>query len=182
MALTNRVNQLNGLDDSLVNMQTALSEYGRLKDERQKADEKNDKDKKKDIERLKRENEKKAVAEFCKYAQFKSKIKKDQKKEEYVDLKSISREEIDKAVEKERVSILADIERLKKSISQTEKQRETLEKAKSNWLGMVREYAFSIDVVVGEDLPEDLPSNVKSKFMNLHVIDHIMAPSGVGGN
>ena len=182
MALTNRVNQLNGLDDSLVNMQTALSEYGRLKDERQKADEKNDKDKKKDIERLKRENEKKAVAEFCKYAQFKSKIKKDQKKEEYVDLKSISREEIDKAVEKERVSILADIERLKKSISQTEKQRETLEKAKSNWLGMVREYAFSIDVVVGEDLPEDLPSNVKSKFMNLHVIDHIMAPSGVGEN
>ena len=182
MALTNRVNQLNGLDDSLVKMQTALSEYGRLKDERQKADEKNDKDKKKDIERLKRENEKKAVAEFCKYAQFKSKIKKDQKKEEYVDLKSISREEIDKVVEKERVSILADIERLKKSISQTEKQRETLEKAKSNWLGMVREYAFSIDVVIGEDLPEDLPSNVKSKFMNLHVIDHIMAPSGVGGN
>ena len=61
MALTNRVNQLNGLDDSLVNMQTALSEYGRLKDERQKADEKNDKDKKKDIERLKRENEKKGL-------------------------------------------------------------------------------------------------------------------------
>ena len=181
MALTNRINQLNGLDDSLVKMQTALNEYGRLKDERRKADEKNDRDKKKDVDRLIRENEKKAVTEFCKYAQFKSKIKKDQK-EEYVDLKSIRRDEIDKVVEKDRVSILADIERLKKSIFQTEKQRESLERVKSNWLGLVREYAFSIEVVIGEDLPEDLPSSVKSKFMNHHVIDHIMTPSGVGEN
>ena len=181
MTLTNRINQLNGLGDSLVKMQTALNEYGRLKDERRKADKKNDKDKKKSIDCSIRENEKKAVAEFCRYPQFKSRIKENQKKE-YVDLKLIDRDEINKAVEKMKVNIIEDIERLKKSISQTEKQREALERAKSNWLGLVREYAFSIDVVIGEDLPEDLPSNVKNKFMNLHVIDHIVPPSGVGEN
>lgn len=179
-ALTNRKNQLNELPDSLDKMQTALSEYGRLKNERRKADKKNDKDKKKSIDCSIRENEKKAVAEFCRYPQFKSRIKENQK-EEYVDLKLIGRDEINEAVEKMKENILEDIERLKKSISQTEIQREELERAKSNWLGLVREYAFSIDVVIGEDLPEELPSNVKSKFMNRHLIDYIMTPSGVGG-